>query len=115
MRKRRTFSEIITSYLKKGKDGWVTKTSLMHKLGHSFDQNNRYLEALEKAGFIDKRNNPDFRKKDDEQVYPLELGNGEEKFDKTIKTIYRTNQNGLELLKDLSKLEGKLKKVKEFF
>ena len=50
-RKRRAPQTIIVDILKNAKDG-VRKTHIMYKVGLSYKMNERYVNALKKAGFI---------------------------------------------------------------
>jgi len=53
--KRRSRHDIIADILEDAKDG-TRKTHIMYRVNLSYSQNERYLTALKKAGFISEEN-----------------------------------------------------------
>jgi predicted transcriptional regulator len=74
--KRRDRHDILVEILKTAKDAKI-KTHIMYKAKLSYDQINKYLDLLVKKGFLE---NTTIKRK------------------KQFRTMYRTTENGIELL-----------------
>lgn len=104
--------------LNEAKGDWTPKTYLFYKTGTSYSDFNRQLNALVKAGYLEFKENPNYKKHPEKsQTCQLQFGKktgDKEEFPKNIKSVYKINEEGLEFLKILKEASLKLDKVKRF-
>jgi len=110
---RRSRDKIIQELLQEAKE-WRSKTYMFQRSNLDETLFSRYYRALVKATCLEERENPNYRKKEEEkQIYQPKTKKETNIFG-NAKTICKATDEGLILLKTLNNASKRLEKVERY-